>query len=215
MSAASDGLDRQGRATRADAHDAGATLVELLVVMLLVGVVGGIALSGTVMGMDSSRHAQERVDALTDTQTMVERVSREVRASARLNDLDASLADLDVIRDDMRIRFVYEAVGDELIQQREEFHSAAALEPGFDSQAETPDQESEQVLLDGLVDTNVFAVYGGDGRDLDLDGDGQLRDVRRVELVVVRRIGSAEADREPLEVRATVWPRNAENLDGA
>jgi hypothetical protein len=53
----------QARGGHAGGDEAGATLVELLVVMLLVGVVGGVALSGTVMGMDTSRHAQERLDA--------------------------------------------------------------------------------------------------------------------------------------------------------
>lgn len=199
----------------ARADDAGSTLVELLVVMLILGVIGSVAVAGSVSGMDSSRHAQDRVQALVETQTVVERVSRELRAADRLHEVAADYVDLEVVRADRRIRFGYEIDGAELIERRRDFEGEEALEHDFDTDAATPDTDSTRALLTGLVGAEMFTVYGGDGRSLDLDAGDHLRDVRRIELRVTRTVGSDHDDRAPIEVRTTVWPRNAQNLDGA
>jgi len=59
----------------------GFTLIELLVVIAVLAVVGGIVVSGVVRAMAASESAEARIDALTDAQVAVERMSREIRAS--------------------------------------------------------------------------------------------------------------------------------------
>jgi prepilin-type N-terminal cleavage/methylation domain-containing protein len=61
--------------------EAGFTLVELLVTMSIMLVIGGVAVSGTVAGMQATRRGQARVFALADLQVAVERIAREVRVA--------------------------------------------------------------------------------------------------------------------------------------
>lgn len=62
-------------------NDRGFTLVELLVVMLLVGIVGGVVTTSLVRGMQTSTVAQSRIQGLSDLQRGLERVARELRVA--------------------------------------------------------------------------------------------------------------------------------------
>jgi prepilin-type N-terminal cleavage/methylation domain-containing protein len=61
--------------------DRGFTMTELLVVILLIGVVSSVALSGASSAMRVSTVTERRVVALTETQRAMERASRQIRAS--------------------------------------------------------------------------------------------------------------------------------------
>lgn len=185
-------------------------LVELMVVMLILGVAGSVAVAGVVSGMESSRHSQDRLEALHETQMVIQRVSREIRASAVVNEISGDYLDVEVIRDWGRIRFVYEVDGSQLVERRQDFANEEAKRSDFDTG--TFASNHDRVLLDGLVSDVVYTAYGGDGSDLNLDGDDRIRDVRRVVLNVNREVGTGERAREPIEVRTTVWPRNAESF---
>lgn len=63
----------------------GFTVVELLVVMVLVGVVGSILLSAVISSLQASSSSEDRMRALNDLQTGVERVGRELRAATSLS----------------------------------------------------------------------------------------------------------------------------------
>jgi type II secretory pathway pseudopilin PulG len=91
--------------------EGGWTLVELLVVLLLVGVVGGVVTSSSIAAMRATRQSQERTYALTDIQRGLERVGRELRAAAPL-ELDPSGVYSDgivanIVRDGEEISFRY------------------------------------------------------------------------------------------------------------
>ena len=64
------------------ADDSGVSLVELLVVIVLMGVIGGIGTTSMVRGMKVSAATQSRFDALADLQRSVDRMTRELRAAA-------------------------------------------------------------------------------------------------------------------------------------
>jgi type II secretory pathway pseudopilin PulG len=95
----------------------GFTVVELLVVLLLTGVVGGIVTAAIVSSLRVTRDSDDRITALIDLQRGVERVGRELRAANPLI-LDASMAFADEItaevqRDGARWRYRYYLQGDE------------------------------------------------------------------------------------------------------
>ena len=69
------------RARREHAGEAGFTLVELLVVLLIMGVVGGIVVRGIVSASRTTARGEARVTALTDLQKGLERVGRELRVA--------------------------------------------------------------------------------------------------------------------------------------
>jgi prepilin-type N-terminal cleavage/methylation domain-containing protein len=60
---------------------AGFTLVELLVVMVLLGIVGGIATTAIVTSLQSASNTNARVLALDELQTAMQRISRDLRAA--------------------------------------------------------------------------------------------------------------------------------------
>lgn len=59
----------------------GFTLVELLVVVVLLGVIGSFVSVSLTTGMRGSQATQRRYDALTQMQTAVDRMARELRAA--------------------------------------------------------------------------------------------------------------------------------------
>lgn len=68
--------------------EAGASLVELLVVVVLIGVVGTIAVNGLVTSMRVSRQTEARVQAYAELQRAAERISRDLRAVCPLEVLE-------------------------------------------------------------------------------------------------------------------------------
>lgn len=65
--------------------EGGLTLIELLVVILILGIVSSIVLSATVAGLKATRRSQDRVVALNELTTSLERVAREVRAAYEID----------------------------------------------------------------------------------------------------------------------------------
>lgn len=74
--------------------DRGVTLVELLVVLTILGIVGGIATLGVVSALQSARHTQERVEATQELEIGVQRIARDFRGAAR-NEGNAALIIID------------------------------------------------------------------------------------------------------------------------
>ena len=65
-------------------EEGGVTLVELLVVILLLGVIGGFVTASVVNALQATRKGEARVMALNDLQRGIERVGRELRAAEEL-----------------------------------------------------------------------------------------------------------------------------------
>ena len=59
----------------------GVTLIELLVVLVLMGVVGGVVMTAIVSALDSARVTTERVTALNEIETALQRVARDLRTA--------------------------------------------------------------------------------------------------------------------------------------
>ncbi len=64
--------------------EAGITIVELLVVIVLMSIIGSIATATLVRGMQESARTQSRFEALGELQKSVDRMTRELRAGAPL-----------------------------------------------------------------------------------------------------------------------------------
>jgi prepilin-type N-terminal cleavage/methylation domain-containing protein len=96
---------------RLRADQTGVTLVELLVVIIILGVVGGVAMSGIVSGLHATRRGEARVAALNDLQKGIERVGRELRAAEELRfESGSDPADVviaQIVRGGERLRFRY------------------------------------------------------------------------------------------------------------
>lgn len=96
------------RAARDDQQ--GFTLVELLVVIVMVGIVGGFITTSLVTAMRASGQTEARTYALTDLQRGLQRVGRELRVGELQLDPGGAFADgagARVTRDNQRIDFRY------------------------------------------------------------------------------------------------------------
>jgi type II secretory pathway pseudopilin PulG len=111
--------------TRIRRDTAGATLVELLVVMVLLGVIGSVVTSAVITGLRSAASTQARLEALHELEVAVQRVSRDLRAARvlSLSPDDAFGRDLgaEIDRDgqDLTVRYRVVAVDgvDELVRE--------------------------------------------------------------------------------------------------
>jgi prepilin-type N-terminal cleavage/methylation domain-containing protein len=62
-------------------NDSGFTLTELLVVMTLSGILGGIVVVAATTGLHKQTQVQDRADALSQTRTALQRIDRDIRSS--------------------------------------------------------------------------------------------------------------------------------------
>ena len=186
---------------RLHTDDRGVTLVELLVVVLILGVVGSVAASGIITGMQETSKSQQRVEALAELGRVIERTSREVRVAdgseypagvegvlltAGERDLE-----LDSVRDSERTRFRYWSPSG----------SSQLLECAAPAGAGVCDDESDgRVVLSDLVPDQELFTY--------LDGDGEEAtgsDVRKVLISIERDLPA----QEPVGIETIVTLRNA------
>lgn len=196
--------------------ESGLGLVELLVTILIMGVVGGMTVTGLVQGMRTSSSVDLRIQASTELQRASERVARDLRrgvwtdisvtplpappAGCTFVSLDAEQLTLIVFDGTDRYRHVYTHGGGALSLDIDEWVAGAWSDV------------SEQVVIDGLANTAttpstpVFSFLDADGVDLLADGlDGSDHaDVRSFRLTLVGDL----ADQPDVELRTTVAARN-------
>lgn len=67
--------------------ESGFSLVELLVVILLLGVVGSVVVTGLVSAMRHTQESQQRIEAMAELQRAAERITRELRAACPVMDM--------------------------------------------------------------------------------------------------------------------------------
>lgn len=102
----------------------GFTLAEMLVVLLLVGVVGGIVTTAVVTTLQSATASTNRVLALNELETAMQRMVRDMRSADvidpgdGLDDLSTeSYIRMNVYRDGEFNEVIYEVVDDRLIRR--------------------------------------------------------------------------------------------------
>ena len=171
----------------------GITLVELLVVMVLFGVVGGVVTSAIVSSMRTTHVTNARIQATQELEIGLQRVTRDLRAADPLvlsetnefaDELGAS-----ILSDGERRTVNYRLVGDAGEQQFVR-------------------QDTGQALV-ALVDNggqDVFTYLDRFGRKIDCtdDCDAEYLKTRQIEIRLVRELG----DYEPIEVSTRVGVRN-------
>lgn len=188
--------------------DSGFALVELLVVMVILGVVGAVTVAGVTSGLRTTSYAQARVETLTEAQTALERISREIRAGNPVREIADQTLTLDVCRDDelRHYRYTVEPVGDqwELVQQRWDFIRDCPA-PDWDPVEADADRTSTRTLVRDLTDSVVFTALDRDGAELAGTAAENAEDAYRVVLRLQRQV---QADREPIEAETTVTLRN-------
>jgi prepilin-type N-terminal cleavage/methylation domain-containing protein len=172
--------------------EAGFTLVELLVVLLLVGVVGSIVTSGLITAMTSTRQTQARIDAMAELQRGAERISRELRAACPIiGTLDPHAVTAAIRRDGERLRHTYQFdIGTGILSQDVTRYDAGSWTTTV----------SGRPLVQDLVNADATFTY------LDIDGETAVlpRDVRTVRLTMRRDL----PEQGPIEVETLVSLRN-------
>lgn len=154
-------LERTGPDT-----EAGFTLVELLVVMLIMGIVGAFTMSSLVRGLQVSNDADLRIQALTDLQQSGQRVSRELRMACLVSTADPDVVVLDLLRDGRRYRY------------RIEVTTEGVLQADVDSVAPdgaTTDVRVERIAEDITNGDALFTYIGSNGAAVTVPS--QVRDV--------------------------------------
>jgi prepilin-type N-terminal cleavage/methylation domain-containing protein len=103
---------------RAGHDESGVTLIELLIVLTLVGVIGGVVTSGIVSAFASSRATTARVHALNELEIALQRVTADLRAAEEFvlsdsGDFDTELGLVVTIDGERKtVRYLLEPTGD-------------------------------------------------------------------------------------------------------
>lgn len=207
-------------------RDDGFTLVELMVVVVLLGVVGGVVTSGIVSAHQVTRHTESRVQAVTDIHHTLANVGREIRAAdaresanTALRSASPSSLETDVLREEagvlQRIRYTYTLTDGTLSERRRVWNDAAT------PSSTAPDSDTTRTRITGLVNAGTQPLFGyrnsngacitgcHDANGVYLDGPvpaGTLSDVVEITITVRRSVGPG---RPPIEVVTRVGLRNA------
>jgi prepilin-type N-terminal cleavage/methylation domain-containing protein len=170
----------------------GFTLVELLVVVLLLGIVGGIVTSGLVGAMQSTRQTQARIDAMAELQRGAERIGRELRAACPLvGTLGAQQVTAAIQRDGQQLRHTY----------RLDTASGVLLQDVTrqDGASWVTDVAGRPLVQDLVTTASLFTYLDANGGAAALP-----RDVRSVRLSMRRDL----PEQPPIEVETLVSLRN-------
>lgn len=140
------------------AHEGGATLVEMLVILVLMGIVGSIVTNSLVLAMRTTMRSQDRAYSLAELQKGAERLSREIRSGTPVT-LTASSATLDVIRSGQRHRLTYTITAGGVLQQTKQVWNSSTSNPALvaaDSSTTTP-------VVTDLVVAAPFTYFDREG----------------------------------------------------
>lgn len=198
----------------------GLSLAELLVVMSLLTVVGGIVVTGLVGGLRASALVQARTEALSELQVGVQRMTRDLRAAApvQLVTVGANPSiHVRVFRSDGCARVTYRLEGSELAQYTQPLtpappaddqppNPAACVSPA--AADPPPGTATRRVLVHGLAPATGFTYRRASGTLMDFSLTGAdrplERDIRTVEVTVARTVAGGGV----VHVTTTVLLRN-------
>lgn len=199
-------------------HDErGVTLVELLVVVVLMALVGGVLVSGVVANERVTRQVQERTYTSTDLQTVVERMGRDIRAADPVQAVvGASSLQIRVFRGAACYRYAYVVEGTELVQYTQQLtpdpnpigsptNYSACSTPTVSSTI--PATAQRRVLIAGLASSAVFTYQDAAGATLAFPG-ATLSTIRTITVTV----SHAATDRPDMVITTSVNVRNPERI---
>lgn len=139
-------MNRRCAAARAD--DRGVTLTELLIVMLLFGIVGGIVTTASVTGLHHQTALQDRSDTLAQSRTALERIDRDVRSAYPLLSVSPTQLVLQEVQPTVTRKMTYSVSGTQLAVTEADTPSAGGATT-----------TSSKVLLRNLVSTTTNPVF--------------------------------------------------------
>lgn len=196
-------------------RDDGFSLVELLAVMSILLIVGGVVTSALVASFNAARVSQNRIESLNDLQRGLERVGRELRAATPLEpdptDYDNRMS-AQVIRDDERIIYTYylTAPVDGLSELREDVERYT-LDGTF---LESREGIFITDITNAATGTPLFTYYAVDDDNaiVEIDCDGLDFDQCLAEHLTARQVKlTLERDlpgQQPLQVETIINIRN-------
>lgn len=175
--------------------DAGFTLVELLVVMILLGVVGSMVTAGIASALKSERTTRARIAVTADLTKGVDRMTKQIRVAAPVIAYTPTSVTVQTYRGGFRWRYTYthDATAKTVSETLERYPSETAV---------SPDQTSTKTLLSNVTNDSVTPMF----QYFDKDGtaSGAVDEVARVVLTLVE----TPAGQGPIRFETTINLRN-------
>lgn len=173
------------------AEDRGFTAAELLVVILLLGIVGSVALNGLVGSFRATQRSQDRIDGYNELQIVMEGMTRDIRAADPLAETTPTNLTGVARRAGGCERFSFDLVGTSLQHRRESSATCGA----FGSSVAMPVVDD---VANGAVP--VFRYMRVDGTVTTVPTEAS-----RVEIRLIKQL----PDASNVEIRTMVAIRNA------
>lgn len=203
----------------------GFTLVELLVVVLILGVVGGYTLQGLVQGMRTTDRVQSRLEAMAELERATQRTARDLRrglwsiALAPGNVQPKACVVPAVSSDGTRSTLRADDLSIVTMHSGQRFRLRFRLDAGRLRLSESRwngtgwTDLGTRTVIDGLTNatqpTPLFTYLGSDGKVLAKSSGGEytnldIAKLRKIEL----RLRTDVRGEEPLELSTVISPRN-------
>ncbi|MGI8575655.1 MAG: PulJ/GspJ family protein [Egibacteraceae bacterium] len=183
----------------------GFSLIELLVVIVLMSVVGGMVTQGIVTGMRTTRKATARVEAVAELQRTLARTTREIRAACPVRasmptptdptgtvTADRLVVDIERAGEDWRYFYTLDSVTGDLLERRDRYDAGTAT---------WVTELGPRAVITDVANTDLFTYY-----DKAFAATSNPRAVHRIEVRVDRDL----PEQDPIEVSTLVAVRNAE-----
>ncbi|HEX3708081.1 MAG TPA: type II secretion system protein [Mycobacteriales bacterium] len=133
---------------RAASDDRGVTLPELLVVIVLFAIVGGIVVTLSVSGLHHQTEVQDRSDTLAQARTALERIDRDIRSAYPLLSVSPTRLVLQEVQPTVTRTMTYAVSGSQLVVSETDTPIAGGAATS-----------SNTVLLRNLVSTVTNPVF--------------------------------------------------------
>lgn len=186
--------------------EAGFSLIELMVVLVILGIVGTIITTSLTRGVRASNQAQARIEAYEDMQIAIERVSRDVRGA--MTPLRAIEGGTWGVGEGIQLERLQD--GDGACARFTYWVQAGALRVAEERSTDgcvTFTTPSERILVPQLDNTQVFtySTYDEDGDRVTITDSDDIEDISIVTITFTRTL----VGQQNATVRTDVGLRNA------